>query len=111
MYNNSDFLYPVVGGWAAGATVSLSDPTLAPDTMAEQMELLKPKFVFCSPDALERVMKAAESLEDEKPRVVVVNGKKAAGLEDGWIRLEEMIQGADEVMPEVHKQVLKGRNG
>ena len=51
-------------------------------------------------------MKAAESLEDEKPRVVVVNGKKAAGLEDGWIRLDEMIQGADErVLPEVHKQV------
>ena len=40
MYNNSDFLYPVVGAWSAGATVSLSDPTLAADTMAEQLSLL-----------------------------------------------------------------------
>ena len=43
LYNNSDFFIPVLGAWMAGAVTSMSDPSLSPEVMRQQMVAVRPK--------------------------------------------------------------------
>ncbi len=61
--NTTEYHYNVFGAWLCKATVSTGDPSLKQNSLAQQLEVIKPKIIICTASNRDAIRAALEQID------------------------------------------------